>query len=135
MPTTPFTNKSAEATCSGPIVSATTNGAITRHGFEDVTRACLNLTKPRIIGLLLITTFGGMVMAKRGRPNLELILATLVGGAFAAGGANAINCYLDRDIDRLVSRPRRRAVPAGRISPPCSPRTVCSSTPWCTPPI
>ena len=79
--------------------------------------AYVNLTKPRIIVLLLITTLAGMVIAARTIPPIELILATMVGGAFAAGGANAINCYIDRDIDRLMHRTRRRSLPAGRVAP------------------
>jgi protoheme IX farnesyltransferase len=79
--------------------------------------AYVNLTKPRIIVLLLITTLGGMVIAARGLPPLDLIFWTMLGGAFAAGGANAINCYIDRDIDQLMHRTRRRALPAGRVPP------------------
>src|ERR1700682_3567578 len=79
--------------------------------------AYVNLTKPRIIVLLLITTLAGMVIAARTIPPIELILATMVGGAFAAGGANAINCYIDRDIDLLMHRTRRRSLPSGRVAP------------------
>lgn len=86
-------------------------------GFADTVRGYVNLTKPRIIVLLLITTFCGMVMAQRGLPTFELILTTMIGGAFAAGGANAINCYIDRDIDVLMHRTRGRSVPAGRVEP------------------
>ena len=84
---------------------------------RDTVRAYLNLTKPRIIVLLLITTLGGMVIAERGMPPLSMVLATMIGGAFAAGGANAINCYIDRDIDQLMRRTRRRSLPAGRVQP------------------
>jgi protoheme IX farnesyltransferase len=84
---------------------------------KDKVKAYVNLTKPRIIVLLLITTFGGMVVAARTIPPLDLIIATLVGGAFAAGGANAINCYIDRDIDQLMHRTRSRSLPAGRVAP------------------
>ena len=69
------------------------------------------LTKPRIIELLLVTTLPTMVVAQRGLPPLGLMVATLVGGALAAGGANAINMFVDRDIDRLMHRTRNR--PAG----------------------
>lgn len=79
--------------------------------------AYLNLTKPRIIVLLLITTLGGMVIAARGLPSLGLIAATVAGGALAAGSANAINCYIDRDIDQLMRRTRRRSLPRGSVSP------------------
>ena len=75
------------------------------------------LTKPRIMYLLLITTFAAMLMAARGLPPVGLVLATLVGGALAAGSAGAFNCVIDRDIDRIMLRTRTRPVPMGRISP------------------
>src|ERR1700674_4976915 len=77
--------------------------------------AYVNLTKPRIILLLLITTLGGMVIAARALSPFTLILATLEGVALAAGGANAINCYIDRDIDLLMHRTRNRSLPSGRV--------------------
>jgi protoheme IX farnesyltransferase len=84
---------------------------------QNAVVAYVNLTKPRIIILLLITTLGGMVIAARGLPPIDLVFWTMVGGALAAGGANAINCYIDRDIDLLMHRTRRRALPAGRVPP------------------
>lgn len=75
------------------------------------------LAKPRIVLLLLITTAATMVMAAKGLPPLGIFLATMLGGALAAGGANAINCYMDRDIDGLMSRTRRRPLPRRRIDP------------------
>ncbi len=75
------------------------------------------LTKPRIVLLLLITTACTMVVAARGLPPLATFLFTMLGGALAAGGANAINCYMDRDIDGLMSRTRRRPLPRRRIDP------------------
>jgi len=92
-------------------------GTITRQDVGQTIRAYLNLTKPWIVLLLLVTTFGGMVIAAQTLPRLDLILATLAGGALAAGGANAINCYIDRDIDQLMHRTRKRSLPAGRVSP------------------
>jgi heme o synthase len=80
-------------------------------------RAYLALTKPRIIELLLVTTVPAMVVAQRGLPPLDLVLLTLVGGALAAGGANAINCFIDRDIDEVMHRTRARPLPAHRIQP------------------
>jgi protoheme IX farnesyltransferase len=79
--------------------------------------AYLKLTKPRIISLLLVTTVPAMFLAARGVPNLGLVLATLVGGTLAAGGANAINQYVDRDIDEIMRRTRRRPLPAHAIAP------------------
>ena len=75
------------------------------------------LTKPGIMSLLLVTTFGAMLVAAAGIPPLGLILATLLGGTLASGGANVLNCYLDRDIDAIMPRTARRATAAGRISP------------------
>ena len=79
--------------------------------------AYVALTKPRIIELLLVTTVPTMVVAQRGLPPLGLVLATLVGGAMAAGGANALNMYVDRDIDRLMQRTRGRPLVTGELSP------------------
>lgn len=79
--------------------------------------AYIALTKPRIIELLLVTTVPAMFLAARGVPRLDLVLWTLVGGSLAAGAANAINCYLDRDIDLLMTRTRRRPLPAHVVSP------------------
>ena len=75
------------------------------------------LTKPRIIELLLVTTVPTMVVADRGVPSGWLILATLVGGTLAAGGANALNMYIDRDIDRLMERTKGRPLVTGVIQP------------------
>ena len=80
-------------------------------------RAYVALTKPRIIELLLVTTVPAMVLAERGLPSLWLIVATVVGGALAAGGANAINCYVDRDIDAVMHRTHGRPLPRHRIAP------------------
>ena len=77
----------------------------------------LGLTKPRIILLLLVTTVPAMVLAARGLPSPWLMLATLAGGTVAAGSANAINCYLDRDVDEVMRRTRRRPLPAHQVSP------------------
>ena len=76
------------------------------------------LTKPRIIVLLLVTTYAAMIMASHGLPPLGVTVATLVGGAFAAGSAGAFNCIIDRDIDRLMRRTMNRPVATGRIGVP-----------------
>ncbi|HUQ78309.1 MAG TPA: heme o synthase [Patescibacteria group bacterium] len=89
----------------------------------DTIRAYIALTKPRIIELLLVTTVPAMVLATRQVPGIQLghwlwlTVWTLVGGTLAAGSANAINCYLDRDIDLLMSRTRRRPLPAHEVDP------------------
>ncbi|MEX2275668.1 MAG: heme o synthase [Actinomycetota bacterium] len=85
--------------------------------WSDTVTAYWQLTKPRIIVLLLITTVPAMILAQRGMPSPWLILATLIGGAIAAGSANSINCYLDRDIDEIMKRTRRRPLPAHRVTP------------------
>jgi heme o synthase len=75
---------------------------------KAVAGALVALTKPRIIELLLVTTVPTMLLAQRGLPSLKLVLVTLIGGTFAAGSANTINCYLDRDIDAVMKRTARR---------------------------
>ncbi|HEX7167135.1 MAG TPA: heme o synthase [Acidimicrobiales bacterium] len=80
-------------------------------------RAYVALTKPRIIELLLVTTVPTMVVAERGLPSLALVLATLVGGTLAAGGANAINMYVDRDIDAVMKRTQGRPLVTGDVTP------------------
>jgi heme o synthase len=92
-------------------------------GLGGTIRAYVALTKPRIIELLLVTTVPAMVLAAREVPGMAigewswLVLWTLVGGSLAAGSANAINCYLDRDIDELMVRTRRRPLPAHQVDP------------------
>jgi heme o synthase len=75
------------------------------------------LLKPRIIVLLVVTELGAMVAAARGWPRPEVLLGGVMGGAMASGGAGAINCWFDRDIDAVMARTRRRPIPAGRITP------------------
>jgi protoheme IX farnesyltransferase len=80
-------------------------------------RAYVLLTKPRVIELLLVTTLPAMVLAAGKLPSFTLMGAVLVGGALAAGGANTINCWIERDRDRLMHRTRHRPLPTGRIAP------------------
>lgn len=79
--------------------------------------AYLALTKPRIIELLLVTTIPTMVLAERGWPTIGLMIATFCGGALAAGGANAINMIIDRDIDALMERTKSRPLVTGAVTP------------------
>jgi protoheme IX farnesyltransferase len=79
--------------------------------------AYVSLTKPKLVELLLVTTLPAMMLAAGGWPGTGLVVATLVGGMLAAGAANTINCWYDRDIDRLMSRTRDRPIPSGVISP------------------
>ena len=98
-------------------------GPAERRRVGDTIRAYVALTKPRIIELLLVTTVPAMVLATREVPGIALtswgalVVWTLVGGTLAAGSANAINCYLDRDIDGLMARTRRRPLPAHEVDP------------------
>lgn len=84
---------------------------------REVIAGYVSLTKPRIIELLLVTTFPVMFLADRGVPAVWLIVATLVGGSLSAGSANAFNCCLDRDIDRLMHRTEGRPMATGVIGP------------------
>jgi len=89
-----------------------------RRGFwSQRLRDYVTLTKPRIISLLLITTLAPMVLAAGGWPGLGLVAWTMIGGYLMAGGANAINMFLDRDIDGIMGRTRLRPIPSGRMSP------------------
>ena len=103
-----------------PGVSLTTDAeraAATVGHTRSKAAAYLALTKPRIIELLLITTVPTMIVAKGGLPSLWLMAATVAGGTLAAGGANAINMYVDRDIDKLMERTKNRPLVTGEMSP------------------
>lgn len=84
---------------------------------RETLTAYVQLTKPRIIVLLLITTIPAMILAGGAIPSFWLMFATLAGGTLAAAGANAINCYLDRDIDEIMRRTRGRPLPRHELSP------------------
>jgi heme o synthase len=83
----------------------------------EVVRGYVALTKPRIIELLLVTTIPTMVVAAKGVPRLWLVVATLAGGTLAAGGANAFNMVIDRDIDAVMKRTQRRPLVTGVMTP------------------
>ena len=83
-----------------------------RRSVRLVARSLFLLTKPRIIELLLVTTLPTMLLAQRGLPSFGLMAVTLLGGALAAGSANTLNCYLDRDIDAVMKRTSRRPLVA-----------------------
>ena len=91
------------------------------HGSRRTPRTVLGayvaLTKPRIIELLLVTTVPTMVLAEQGWPATSLVVITLLGGTLAAGGANAINMYVDRDIDAVMERTKRRPLVTGLVEP------------------
>ncbi len=114
------------AAISAPVAAAVPEGAAAQgsapvRGADSsrfqVLRAYVALTKPRIIELLLVTTVPTMVLAARGIPSPWLMVAVILGGTMAAGGANAINQYVDRDIDDLMRRTRRRPLPQNSIQP------------------
>ena len=94
-----------------------TDTIVIAHRVSSRIRAYVLLTKPRVIELLLVTTVPAMILADDGLPSLALIGAVLLGGALAAGGANTINCWIERDRDRLMHRTERRPLPAGQIEP------------------
>lgn len=93
--------------------------SVSRHhqNFLQVIKSYYQLTKPRIIPLLLITTAGSMWIAAKGQVEPLLLLVTLAGGTLAAGAAQTINCIYDRDIDYEMERTRHRPLPSGRIQP------------------
>jgi len=84
---------------------------------SSLARDLVALTKPRVVSLLLVTAIAPMYITDRGLPTAGLVLAVLVGGFLMAGGANAINMWFDRDIDRSMSRTKLRPVAAGRLTP------------------
>ena len=94
---------------------ATAGRPATGSPFGQTLRDYFILTKPSIMLLLLITTLPAMVLAEGGWPGFGPVLATLLGGMMAAGGAGAVNMYIDRDIDAVMLRTRKRPIPAGRV--------------------
>ncbi len=90
-------------------------GVAVREGEASFAKDLVALSKPRIISLLLITTIAPMFAA--GRPTWGLIALVLIGGYLMAGGANAVNMYMDRDIDDRMARTRLRPIPSGRLGP------------------
>ncbi|HEX6631662.1 MAG TPA: heme o synthase, partial [Gemmatimonadaceae bacterium] len=93
-----------------------TGVAVPRTAERTLAADLIALTKPRIISLLLVTTIAPMYVA--GRPSVLLVLLVTIGGYLMAGGANAVNMYLDRDIDDRMARTRLRPIPSGRMQPP-----------------
>src|ERR1051326_679096 len=91
--------------------------AAVRPASTRLLMAYVQLTKPRVMSLLLATTATAMIIAARGMPDVGILVATLVGGALMSGGAGAINHYVDRDIDPLMGRTAWRPIPSGVISP------------------
>ena len=96
-------------------VTADRRTDLERIGVARKARAYVALTKPRVIELLLVTTAPVMILAQNGIPSLWLILGTLIGGTLSAGSANAFNCYIDRDIDRVMKRTQGRPLVTGEL--------------------
>jgi protoheme IX farnesyltransferase len=97
-------------------VNTTSNVEVpTSPSFNEVVKAYVALTKPRIIELLLLTTVPVMFLAEQGVPSFWLVIATFVGGALSAGSANALNCVVDADIDQLMRRTSRRPLARHQI--------------------
>lgn len=92
------------------------NLAPKRLTFGRKAKAYFELTKPRVIELLLVSTVPTMILAQRGIPDLWLVLATVVGGAFSAGSANSFNCYIDADIDKIMGRTQGRPLVTGELT-------------------
>jgi protoheme IX farnesyltransferase len=100
----------------GQVVEAAASTRTARRSLT-VAMAYVQLTKPRVMSLLLATTATAMIIAARGMPEMGIFIATLVGGALMSGGAGAINHYVDRDIDPLMGRTAWRPIPSGVIAP------------------
>jgi heme o synthase len=115
-----FAHRTTVAPAQAPVRLGEARGdsaALIQRGFARTLSAYVQLTKPRVMSLLLATTATAMIIAARGMPDLGIFVATLVGGALMSGGAGAINHYVDRDIDPLMGRTAWRPIPSGVISP------------------
>ncbi|MDM4719858.1 heme o synthase [Micromonospora sp. WMMA1363] len=112
-----ITERPASNPAGQPVRTAATESATSRRDARAVVAAYVALTKPRIVELLLVTTVPAMMLAHGGMPSLWLVAVVLVGGSLAAGAASVLNCYIDRDIDQLMRRTKRRPLPAHTVSP------------------
>ncbi|GAA3986778.1 protoheme IX farnesyltransferase [Thermobifida alba] len=110
-------SRSSTAPESGAAADPATGGESRSSSFVSYVRAYVALSKPRVIELLLITTIPVMFVAAKGVPPLGVAVATLVFGTMSAASANAINCYIDRDIDRAMRRTRRRPTAMQQVTP------------------
>lgn len=111
-----ITERPVATSPSGAPVAEPPAGSTSRD-IGAVVRAYVSLTKPRIVELLLVTTVPAMMLAARGVGSLWLIVVVLIGGSLSAGAANALNCYIDRDIDQLMRRTKRRPLPTHTVAP------------------
>jgi protoheme IX farnesyltransferase len=99
------------------VQSAVSLDEVVPRSFTETLGAYVRLTKPRVIELLLVTAVPPMILAYGGLPPIDLVFAVVVGGALAAGGANTINCWIERDRDRMMRRTNARPLPRGEIVP------------------
>ena len=109
-----MTIATSPAVAGGPVLSGDPAPA---RGIRQVVGRYVALTKPRIIELLLVTTLPVMILAAGGLPHLWTAVATLIGGTLAAGSANTLNCVVDRDIDAVMSRTKRRPMARHEVPP------------------
>ncbi len=98
------------------MTTKTADVAVQRPSFGRKAKAYFELTKPRVIELLLVSTVPTMILAQRGIPDLWLMVATVVGGALSAGSANSFNCYIDADIDKIMGRTNGRPLVTGELT-------------------
>ncbi|MFI6822478.1 heme o synthase [Micromonospora sp. NPDC050187] len=112
-----ITERPVKSPAAGPAANVTSEGAGARRDVRAVVSAYVTLTKPRIVELLLVTTVPAMMLAADGLPSLWLVAVVVVGGALAAGAASVINCYIDRDIDQVMRRTKRRPLPTHTVTP------------------
>lgn len=113
-----ITERPVSSSAGQPPVRAVSEGAgARRRDLRGVIAAYVALTKPRIVELLLVTTVPAMMLAAGGMPSLWLVAVVLIGGSLAAGAASVLNCYIDRDIDQLMRRTKRRPLPTHTVSP------------------
>lgn len=105
------------AATQGTSPSPATESTRQKIGFRRKAKAYLSLTKPRVMELLLVTTLPTMILAQRGWPDLWTVLATMLGGALAAGASSSFNCYIDRDIDQHMQRTKNRPLVTGEVTP------------------
>jgi hypothetical protein len=116
-PSTPMVEEGAEMTTATQRAGIAALTGKSAGWLRQRLRDYVTLTKPRIISLLLVTTLAPMIIAARGWPDGWVVLWTMVGGYLMAGGANAINMFIDRDIDSRMVRTSLRPIPSGRMSP------------------
>ncbi|BCJ61327.1 protoheme IX farnesyltransferase [Micromonospora endophytica] len=112
-----ITERPVSKTAGQSSVRAAEETPVRSRDLRVVVAAYVTLTKPRIVELLLVTTVPAMMLAHGGLPSLWLVAVVLVGGSLAAGAASVLNCYIDRDIDQLMRRTKRRPLPAHTVTP------------------